>query len=121
MLGVKSEYGSNVGYIIGSTYYGWRMNANNGMFGGALFEFGKLGILIDPIMFVLVLRLIEKILFKSDKELKFIIAAVYASLAINLTTIWAGMFRLTPTLLFILSCMVFCHGIRDEQLDTSTI
>lgn len=110
LLGVKSEYGSNVGYIIGSTYYGWRMNANNGMFGGALFEFGKLGILIDPIMFVLVLRLIEKILFKSDKELKFIIAAVYASLAINLTTIWAGMFRLTPTLLFILSCTVFCHG-----------
>lgn len=114
LLGIKSKYGSNVGYLIGSTYYGWRMNANNGLFGGALFEFGTLGIFIDSIMFVLVLRLIEKLMFNSDRELKLITATVYASLAINLTTIWAGMFRLTPTLLFILSCMVFCHNYNGE-------
>ena len=118
LLGIESEYGNKIGTLIGSKYYGWNMNANTGLFGGAIFEFGELGILIDPIMFVLVLRFIEKILFKynvDNVELKFITAAIYASLAINLTTIWVGMFRLTPTLLFIFSCMAFCHGVTTNK------
>ncbi|SEG16780.1 hypothetical protein SAMN02910276_02063 [Butyrivibrio sp. Su6] len=103
---IHSQY-NNIGFVIGKTYYGWEMSANNGLFGGAIYEFGMLGIIIDPIMFVLILRLIEKLLFRLGKELKFIVAVIYASQAINQTTIWTGMLRLTPMLLFILSVMPF--------------
>lgn len=114
LIGIQSNYGSNVGYLIGTTYYGWEMNANNGMFGGAIFEFGILGIFIDSIMFVLVLRLIEKLFFKLDKEMKFIAVLIYATNAVNLTTIWVNLFRPTPILLFILSCMVFYQNGSSE-------
>ena len=114
IFGIQSNYGSNVGYLIGTTYYGWKMNANNGMLGGALFEFGVLGTFIDSIMFVLVLRLVDKLFFKLDKELKFIAALVYAANAVNLTTIWVQLFRPTPMLLFVLSCMVFYQDSSSE-------
>lgn len=115
LLNLESPYGNNqIGFIIGNAYYGWAMNANNGLFGGAYFEFGDLGFIIDPVMFVLILRLIEKILYRADQSIKFITAIVFITIAINQQVIWAQSIKPGQYLLFLLYLLIFFNS-RDPE------
>lgn len=116
LLGIESQYGNNqIGYIIGNRYYGWAMNANNGLFGGAYFEFGDFGFLIDPIMFVIILRLIEKILYRADNSIKFITSIVFITISINQQVIWAQSIRPGQYLLFLLFLLLFFNSKVPEK------
>lgn len=110
LFGVDSPYKYGVGFAVGSAFYGGGMNANNGLFGGAYFEFGNLAWLIDPIMFVLSLRLIEKLTIESDEEIKLIIAIIYCTLAINAESIWNNFFRISYILIFFITIAFFCKS-----------
>ena len=103
LFGTKSEYDFNIGYIIGQQYFGMYLNANTGMVGGAFFEFGHLGVIIDPIMFVVSLRVFEKVLFNTDNENIMTVSLIYTSLAINSWAIWSQLFRISYIPLFVLS------------------
>lgn len=103
LFGAKSEYDFNIGYIIGQQYFGMYLNANTGMVGGAFFEFGNLGVIIDPIMFVISLRIIEKVLFNTDNENIMTVSLIYSSLAINSWAIWSQLCRISYMPLFVLS------------------
>jgi len=106
--GLESPYGMNVGYFIGSAYYGWSMYANTGLFGGAYYEFGILGIFIDTLLIIISLRIFEKVLYIIDHSLKFTVAFVYSLLVINSTAVWANCFRITPILIYLISLYVMC-------------
>lgn len=107
-FGFESQYGMNVGYIIGKAYYGWSMYANTGLFGGAYYEFGISGIFIDTLLIIVSLRIFEKVLYKVDNSLKFTVAFVYSLLVINTTAVWANCFRITPILIYLISLYVMC-------------
>ena len=114
LFGTKSEYDFNIGYIIGEQYFGMDLNANTGMVGGAFFEFGLLGMIIDPVMFVFSLRLFEKILFNADKENVMTVSLIYTSLAINGWAIWSQLIRLSYMPLFFIS-LYFLFNRKELQ------
>ena len=91
------------------------MYANTGMFGGAYFEFGVWGILIDTLMFVLALRIVEKILYRAEFDYKFMFAIIWASLAINSPAIWSGCFKFSQYSLLLLSLLFFFNGQEQEE------
>lgn len=116
LLGVESEYNFNIGNVIGQEYFGMNLNANTGMVGGAFFEFGYLGIFIDPIMFVLSLRLIEKVLINADNENVMTVSLIYTSLAINSWAIWSQLIRPSYIPLFILSLYFLFNRSETSKL-----
>lgn len=118
-FGTKSVYDFNIGYIIGQQYFGMYLNANTGMVGGAFFEFGYLGVIIDPIMFVVSLRIFEKILFNADNENKMTVSLIYTSLAINSWAIWSQLVRFSYMPLFVLSLYFLFN--RIETTDTMEV
>lgn len=103
LLGTSSEYNFDIGYTIGQQYFGKYLNANTGLVGGAFFEFGYLGVVIDPIMFVISLRLFEKVLKNASEEIVMIVALIYSSLAINSWAIWSQCIRISYIPLLIIS------------------
>ena len=106
LFGTSSPYDFNIGYIIGEQYFNMQLNGNTGLVGGAFFEFGILGVFIDPIMLVVCLRLFEKILMRADDEIVMIIALIFASLAINSWAIWSQCVRLSYIPVFIISMYI---------------
>ena len=115
LFGLASPYGYDINYLIGQKYYGFRMYANNGMFGGAFFEFGSLGILIDTAMFVVVLRIFEKTLKRTDNNIKFMFAVIFGTLAINTPVIWSGCFKLSYLLMVLLTFLLFFNRPEDND------
>ncbi len=116
LLNIESPYGNNqIGYIIGNTYYGWAMNANNGLFGGAYLEFGNLGFIIDPIMLLLLLRLYEKVLYRSNESIRFITAIVFVTIVINQQVVWAQSIRPTQYMLFWLLLLLFFNSKEQDS------
>lgn len=103
LLGLESQYGFDVGYVIGKQYFNMEINANTGMVGGAFFEFGYWGIIIDPIMTILSLRLFEKVLMRAEKHYSALIAFIYTALAINSWALWSQCIRISYMVLFIIS------------------
>ena len=103
LFGTKSEYDFDIGYIIGQQNFGMYLNANTGLVGGAIFEFGNLGVIIDPIMLVVSLRVFEKVLFYTDNENIMTVSLIYSSLAANSWAIWSQLFRISYMPLFVLS------------------
>ena len=116
-LGTKSQYDFNVGYIIGQKYFGSNMNANTGLVGGAFFEFGLIGVVIDPIMLVFSLRIFEKVLFLADEEITMVTALIYAMLAINSWAVWSQLIRISfyPLLLISIYIMINRSSFEYEK------
>ena len=112
LLGTSSPYDFNVGYTIGQKYFGMYLNANTGLVGGAFFEFGLLGVIIDPIMLVISFRLFEKVLFLADEEITMITSLIYASLAINSWALWSQCIRVSYLPLLIISIYIMVN--REE-------
>ena len=125
LFGTTSPYGVNVGYIIGQKYFNLYLNANTGLVGGAFFEFGFLGVIIDPIMLVLSFRLFEKVLYHSEKEIVMIAALIYASLAINSWSLWAQCIRVSYIPLLIISIYIMVnreeYGLNNNGLSSRKI
>lgn len=115
LLGMESPYGYDINYVIGQRYYGFRMYANNGMFGGAFFEFGSLGIIIDTAMLVVALRIFEIIFKRSDNNYKFIFAVIFGTLAINTPVIWSGCFKFSYILMILLTFLLFFNRPDDSR------
>ena len=113
-IGSPSPYDFNVGYLIGKKYFGMELNANTGMVGGAFFEFGILGVIIDPIMMVIALRLFDKVLIKADKEITMISALIFSSLAINSWAIWSQCFRISYVPLLLISMYFLVNQSNHE-------
>lgn len=112
-LGVESPHGYNINNIIGERYYGFRMYVNNGLFGGAYYEFGLFGIIIDTTMFVLIMRVIEKVLMRAEENCKWVFAVVFSTLAINEHVIWAYCLKISYILMLLLSFLLFFNS-EDE-------
>ena len=115
LFGTSSPYGVNVGYTIGQQFFGMYLNANTGLVGGAFFEFGFLGVIIDPIMLVLSFRIFEKVLFSAENEITMITALIYASLAINSWSLWAQCIRISYVPLLIISIYIMVNR-EDYEL-----
>ena len=117
LFGTNSPYGVNVGYAIGQQYFGVHLNANMGLVGGAFFEFGFLGVVLDPILLVVSFRIFEKVLFSAEKEITMIVALIYSSLAINSWSLWAQCIRISyiPLLIISIYIMVNREDYRLEQ------
>ncbi len=107
LLGLESPYGYEINTLIGQKYYGFGMYANTGLFGGGYYEFGTFCIVVDTIMFVFVLRIIEKILSKAQYDHKLMFAIIWASLSINAPAIWSGCFKFSQYSLLLLSLFFF--------------
>lgn len=116
-LGIESKYDFNIGYSIGRKYFASNMNANNGLVGGAFFEFGYLGMIIDPVMLAASLRWFENALIYADKEIVMVAALIYATLSINTWAIWSQCFRVSYFLFLLISIfIVFNRPATDEKL-----
>ena len=114
-LGTPSKYGFDIGYVIGKQYFHMNINMNTGMVGGAFFEFGYFGVILDPIMLVVSMRLFEKILLRANKEYVLLIALIYTSLAINSWAIWSQFIRISYFLLLIISLHLLFNKRVDEK------
>lgn len=99
----ESPYGSDIGYLIGKEYFGLETNANNGLVGGAFFEFGFVGVVLDPLFLILSLRAFDKVSINLGKKSVLILAITYASLAINNWAIWSQLIRPSYILLLLVS------------------
>ena len=96
------------------------INANTGLVGGAVFEFGVLGVVFDPVMLVISFRLFEKVLMDADEEITMITALIYASLSINSWAIWSNCIRVSYVPLFIFSLFILVNR-TDYKLDQEEI
>ena len=121
LFGTSSPYDFNVGYLIGQKYFGMYLNANTGLVGGAFFEFGLFGIIIDPIMLVISFRIFEKVLFNADEEITMITSLIYASLAINSWALWSQCIRVSYLPLFIISIYIMVNRDQYELKKTQAV
>lgn len=76
-LFMKSPYNQAIGVIIGShpdyNSTGNTNNFNNGVFSDAYANFGVVGVILFPILFVLSIRIFEKVLMEIDESYKYLI------------------------------------------------
>jgi hypothetical protein len=86
LMGLSSPYSNpSIGNLIGREFYSRTMNANTGLFGSAMLNFGVIGSLVEPILVVLLLRLIDKVTIGvGTYSMKLMISIVMTTLLINL-------------------------------------
>lgn len=81
-FGFSTPY-KNLPYLIGETYYNSpQMGANNGLLSDAITNWGYIGILINPLFLVLVLKMFDIASYKLDSRI-YITVALYLSIVMT--------------------------------------
>jgi hypothetical protein len=97
MTGTVSEYDTvSVGKVIGEQYYKLEMNANTGLVGGAMFQFGQLGAVISTLGYVLGFRLFEGVVVRTKNPYVMLcLAVLLTTLVINAPALLSNIFTIS--------------------------
>ncbi len=115
-LGIESPYYSpSVATVIGHEYYGSDVNANTGLVGGSMSQFGYFSVIISTFGYVLGFRLFEGVTYKiKNKSVIVALAVVLVSLVINMYALLANIFSLTYFLLLYVTLVPLSGGKNEE-------
>ncbi len=86
-----SELGRGISFIIGAQYFNRpEMNCNNGFFSDAITNLGTYGVLIMPVLYIIVLRFLDKSTLNLNRRLVFTPISFFA-LSINSSFIFTSL------------------------------
>lgn len=108
IFGLESPFADqSIERTIGYTYYGWAMGANTGLIGSAMYLFGNVGIILEPMAVVFFLRLLEKCTLNiSDRSITLVVAVVFTVLLINAPAPLANCFKPSYYLMLLISLAI---------------
>lgn len=121
LLGIESPYYSpSIATMVGHEYYGSDVNANTGLVGGSMSQFGYASAVISTLGYVLGFRMFEGVTYRvKSKSVVTAFAVILVSLVINMYSLLANIFSLTYFLLLYVTLIPISGGGGEELTEDS--
>lgn len=114
LFGLSSSY-TDLEFTIGKLYFDRPlMRCNNGLISEAVTNFGVIGVILGPILFILVLRLMDKCVIGSNKKIV-LITGIYFGIRLTDTFLTVGLFTHGFIIALIIMMLLREFKVNDVQ------